>query len=292
MSKLDSRLHAFRPDLADRQLQQVIKAIRYTEGVPYQVSAGSLPVRQSPRPTSPQDTVLLFGETVRVFDTENGWAWMQNDADSYVGYVDLNGLTSTVSTPTHRVSTLRTLVFPDTSIKSPPLMDLSFASGVAVTSTIGKMAVVSLSDGRSGYVPAQHLSAIDSREADPIAMAMQFLGAPYLWGGKTADGLDCSALVQLAFTACGLPCPRDTDMQEASFGEPVNFNGDESVLQTGDCVFWPGHVGIWIDRDRFLHATAAFMKCVVEPLGVATPRITSDAGLEVSSVRRPASGIA
>lgn len=292
MSKLDTRLHAYRPDLADRQLDGLIEAARYTEGVPYQVSAPSLPVRQNPRPTSPQDTVLLFGETVRVFDTENGWAWMQNDADNYVGYVDLNGLTSMVSSLTHRVSTLRTLVFPDTSIKSPPLMDLSFASVVSVTTIIEKMAVISLSDGRSGYVPAQHLAPVDSRENDPIAMAMQFLGAPYLWGGKTADGLDCSALVQLAFTACGLPCPRDTDMQEASFGEPVAFTGDESLLQTGDCVFWPGHVGIWIDRDRFLHATAAFMKCVVEPLSVAIPRISSDAGLAVSSVRRPASGTA
>lgn len=286
----DTRLNAYRPDLADRRLEGTIKAASFVAGTPYQVAAASLPLRQQPRPTAPQDTVLLFGETVQVFDTTNGWAWIQNEADRYVGYVDLNGLSRSISRPTHRVATLRTLVFPDESIKSPPLMDLSFAASVTVAETTGRMAVLALPDGRTGFVPAQHLAPVDSIETDPISIALQFLGAPYLWGGKTADGLDCSALVQLSFNACGLTCPRDTDMQEAGFGTPVAYSGDESVLQTGDCVFWPGHVGIWIDKMRFVHATAAFMKCVVEPLSTAIPRISRDAGLDVSSVRRPGVG--
>jgi len=290
MPKLDTRLHAYRPDLADRQLEGLIEAVRFTDGIPHQVTAPFLPVRQSPRPTAPQDTVLLHGETVRVFDSGSGWAWIQNDADSYVGYVDHNGLAASISKPTHRVSTLRTLVFPDNSIKSPPLMDLSFASAVTVKDVDGKMAVIGLANGGSGFVPSQHLAPVLEPETDPIAVALQFLGAPYLWGGKTADGLDCSALVQLAFKSCGIPCPRDTDMQENGFGEPVAFTGDETALKTGDCVFWPGHVGIWIDPQRFLHATAAFMKCVVEPLSTAIPRISSEAGLEVRAVRRPGTG--
>lgn len=290
MNTPDTRLNAFRPGLADRRLEGTVEADTFCDGIPYQVAAASLPVRQQPRPTALQDTVLLHGETVLVFDTENGWAWVQNDTDYYVGYVDLNGLSPKVAPPTHRVATLRTLVFPDESIKSPPLMDLSFAARVTVSETPGKMAYVSLPGGRKGFIPAQHLAPADSVETDPIALALQFLGVPYLWGGKTANGLDCSALVQLAFTACGLPCPRDTDMQETGFGSPVAFSGDESVLEPGDCVFWPGHVGIWIDETRFVHATAAFMKCVVEPLSTAIPRISDEAGLEVRAVRRPGFG--
>lgn len=290
MNTLDTRLNAYRPDLADRRLEGTVRAGAYREGVPYQVTAASLPVRQQPRPTAPQDTVLLHGETVRVFDTENGWAWMQNDADDYVGYVDLNGLSPTATPPTHRVATLRTLVFPDESIKSPPITDLSFAARVCVTGHTGKMASIALPGGRTGFIPAQHLADVDSAESDPVAIALLFLNAPYLWGGKTADGLDCSALVQLAFVSCGMECPRDTDMQEAAFGLPVDFRGDETVLQRGDCVFWPGHVGIWINEHWFLHATAAFMKCIIEPLSTAIPRISKEAGLEVSSVRRPVIG--
>ncbi|MEQ9488290.1 MAG: NlpC/P60 family protein [Alphaproteobacteria bacterium] len=290
MNTLDIRLNAYRPDLADRRLEGSVKAESFCDGVPYQVAAASLPVRQQPRPTAPQDTVLLHGETVRVFDTGNGWAWIQNDADRYVGYVDLNGLTATIKPPTHRVATLRTLVFPDKSIKSPPLVNLSFGARVTVSESQTKLASVSLPDGRTGFIPAEHLAPVDSVESDPVAVALQFLNAPYLWGGKTADGLDCSALVQLGFSACGIPCPRDTDLQEAEFGYPVDFSGDEAVLERGDCVFWPGHVGLWMDEHRFLHATAAFMKCVIEPLSTAIPRISRDAGLEVSSVRRPGTG--
>lgn len=290
MPDLDTRLHAYRPDLADRALEGLVEAARFTDGVPHQVAVPTLAVRQSPRPTAAQDTVLLFGETVKIFDTDNGWAWIQNDADDYVGYVDLSALTPDLTKPTHRVSTLRTLVFPDNSIKSPPAMDLSFGSTVTATGSDRKMTIIALAGGKSGYVPTQHLAPVERLESDPIALAKQFLGAPYLWGGKSSDGLDCSALVQLAFNACGVSCPRDTDMQESGFGEPVDWAGDESVLKTGDCVFWPGHVGIWIDQDRFIHATAAFMKCVIEPLSTAIPRISSEAGLEVRAVRRATVG--
>ena len=136
-----------------------------------------------------------------------------------------------------------------------------------------------------GYVPAVHLKPIDDNEADFVAVAERFLGTPYLWGGKTALGLDCSGLVQVALTACGMSCPRDSDMQEAALGAAVAVAGRRSGLERGDLVFWKGHVAIVRDRANLLHANAFHMAVAIEPIADAVARIRA-AGSDITSVRR------
>jgi len=196
-------------------------------------------LRHAPSPDAPLDTEALKGERVTVYATnDEGWAWGQLDADGYVGYVPAAALRDPGSPPTHRVAVLRTIVFPGPSIKLPPIEGLSLGCRLAVARDQPPFAVTS----SGGYVPARHLVPIDSYENDFVAVAERFLGAPYLWGGKSNLGLDCSALVQLALTACGVPCPRDSDMQEHALGTLIA--SDFSALRRGDLLFWEGHVAI------------------------------------------------
>jgi cell wall-associated NlpC family hydrolase len=133
-----------------------------------------------------------------------------------------------------------------------------------------------------GYVPAGHLAPLAQHESDFVAVAERFLGTPYLWGGKTSSGLDCSALVQVALNACGIAAPRDTDMQERALGALVT---SLSTLERGDLVFWKGHVAIVRDGSTFVHANGFHMAVAIEPIPQAIARIRA-AGSEVMSVRR------
>jgi cell wall-associated NlpC family hydrolase len=132
-----------------------------------------------------------------------------------------------------------------------------------------------------GFIPNRHLAPLTSRESDFVAVAERFVGAPYLWGGKSSLGVDCSGLVQIALTACGIPCPRDSDMQEGALGKPVSLAG----LQAGDLIFWKGHVAIARARNSLIHANAFHMAVVIEPVAEAVTRIGAT-GSQVTSVRR------
>jgi len=238
------------------------------------------PLRHAPSPDAPLDTEALKGERVTVYETDDeGWAWGQLDADGYVGFVPAAALRDPGSPPTHKVSVLRTLVFPGPSIKLPPIEGLSLGCRVAVARDQPPFAVTS----SGGCVPARHLVPIDSYENDFVAVAERFLGAPYLWGGKSNLGLDCSALVQLALTACGVPCPRDSDMQEHALGTLIA--SDFSTLRRGDLLFWKGHVAIVRDPATLIHANAFHMAVVSEPMSQAIGRLRAD-GNEPTSVRR------
>ena len=176
------------------------------------------PLRHEPRPDAPLDTEALKGERVTIYDTDGeGWAWGQLAADGYVGWLPANALTLPGPPPTHKVVALRTLVFPGPSIKLPPLEALPFGARIAIARIVERMALTPA----GAYLPAAHLAPIDENESDFVAVAERFVGVPYLWGGKTALGLDCSGLVQIALSACGISCPRDSDMQEAALGAPL-----------------------------------------------------------------------
>jgi len=175
---------------------------------------------------------------------------------------------------------LRTLVFPGPDIKLPPVESLPFGARLAVLRKQDPFAVTA-----GGYVPARHLAPLDAREPDFVAVAELFLGTPYLWGGKTSFGLDCSGLVQLALTAAGIPCPRDSDMQERAVGAPIRWNGDASALKHGDLIFWPRHVAIVRDASTVVHANAFHMAVAIEPTSDAIARIRA-AGSDIHSVRR------
>jgi cell wall-associated NlpC family hydrolase len=280
MTGFDPRITPARADLAAKHLEGKVAAPRYVEGRAFEVIEAQAPLRRAPRPDASLETEALKGERVIVYDRDDeGWAWGQLEADGYVGYLPANALAPAGAAPTHKVTALRTLAFPGPSIKLPPVEALPLGARVTIVRVDDRLAVTSA----ASYVPARHLAPVDDNESDFVAVAERFLGTPYLWGGKTALGLDCSGLVQVALTACGRICPRDSDMQERALGAAAAQ--DPSGLQRGDLIFWKGHVAIVRDRSSLLHANAFHMAVAIEPVAEAFARISA-AGSEVTSVRR------
>lgn len=283
MSAFDPRVTAARPDLAAAQLKGKVDAARFVEGAVRRVISAAAPVRRQPTPDAPLDTEALFGERVTIYEsTDEGWCWGQLDLDSYVGWIPAGALGAADAVPSDRVSALRTLVFPGADIKLPPLETLSFGSRVVIARREGDFAVTDA----GGFIPARHLAPLGLHEPDFVAVAKRFLGTPYLWGGRSSFGIDCSGLVQIALQSAGFDCPRDSDMQ-ATYGTPVSFAGDAGALMRGDLVCWKGHIGIISDPGRLLHANAFHMAVAEEPLGEAIERIHKS-GLDVTAVRRVA----
>ncbi len=277
MSEFDPRVTPARADLAASHLRGKVEAGRFVDGVVQEVIVGHTPVRKAPSHGATMLTEALRGERVLVLETdEEGWAWGQLLADGYVGWLPGAALLPPGPEPTHRVRAIRTFVFPAPDIKSPPQDALPLGARLAIMHVEEPFAA-----SANGFLPVRHLVSIDARESDAVAVAERFLGAPYLWGGKTSLGVDCSGLVQAALTACGIPCPRDSDMQERSLGAPV----DSADLQRGDLVFWKGHVAMARDRATLIHANAHHMAVVIEPISEAIARIHAS-GSDVTSVQR------
>ena len=280
MIKLDPRLHAHRPDLADAALAGKVEAERFVEPRLMQVIEPVVTVHKAPRFDAMQLTQALFGETVKLFHEEEGWAWVQLAKDGYVGYVNGNALSPHVVAPTHRVAVPSTFMYPDANLKTLPAIHLTLNAQVAITAENG--AYSQLSNGR--FVFTAHLKHVDEVEPDFVAVAEMFRHVPYYWGGKSVQGLDCSGLVQLSLEACGMKALRDSDMQEATLGERLLVN-DLDGLKRGDLVFWNGHVGIMTDENTLLHANGHHMMVVAEPLKDAADRIASRYG-QLTSIRR------
>ncbi|TAK47493.1 MAG: peptidase P60 [Xanthobacteraceae bacterium] len=275
----DPRLTPARPDLAARHLQGTVSAMRFGDGVAREVIDAAAPLRREPWPDAALDTEALKGERVTIYEfTDEGWAWGQLDADGYVGWLPANALVPPGPPPTHKVAALRTFMFPGPSIKLPPIEALSLGCRVAVTRLDAPFAVTA-----QGFIPAVHLAALEAREPDWVAVAERFHHVPYLWGGKTSLGLDCSGLVQVALNAAGLACPRDSDLQEQSLGAPV---ASLTELRRGDLMFWKGHVAIARDAATMIHANAFHMRVAVEPVALALARIRDAGGGDISSIRR------
>src|SRR5215467_2509777 len=244
MPAFDPRLTPWRGDVAANHLEGKVNATRFVEGRIMEVIAPQAPLRREPRPNAALDTEALKGERVMVYHTHaEGWALGQLAADDYVGWLPSRALAPPGPAPTHKVAALRTFVFPGPSIKLPPLEALPFGAALTITRIEDRLAVTP----SGGYVPAAHLKPIGDNERDFVAVAERFVGTPYLWGGKTALGLDCSGLVQIALSACGLSSPRDSE--------------------------------------TLVHANAFHMAVVVEPAGEAIARIRG-LGSEITTVRR------
>jgi hypothetical protein len=281
MNGFDRRLTPARPDLAASSLRGKIEAARYVDGEAMQVIDVSAPLRAAPTPEASLDTEALHGERVTVYEaTQEGWSWGQLVRDGYVGWLPSNALAKEAAKPTHRVRALRTFVFPKPDIKSPPMASLFFGSAFVKKREEENFLVAE----SGGFIPKQHGVETDFRESDPVEVARRFLGTPYLWGGKTSAGLDCSGLVQLSLQSAGQECPRDSDMQQ-KIGHAVLFKGGEKALQRGDLVFWKGHVGFYAGGGKLLHANAFHMAVAEEPLAEAIARIRAS-GSEVLEVRR------
>jgi cell wall-associated NlpC family hydrolase len=276
----DPRLTPARADLAAAHLRGRVAAPRYAEGVAMTVV---VPVADLLRaPDAPAiESQLLLGDAFTVYDLAGGWAWGQAGHDGYVGHVAAAALGPATDAGRVIIGAPFQHVYPAPDIHTRPMAVLPFLARPAVTgqAVTGKGgAFTALAGG--GFVLTAHLAG---PEQDFVAVAERFAGTPYLWGGTSAFGLDCSGLVQLAWRATGRMILRDSDMQ-AGCGR--SLAPGESPAR-GDLVFWKGHVGILQDAARLLHANGHHMRVVSEPLAEAAARIAAAGGGPVAAIRRP-----
>jgi NlpC/P60 family/Bacterial dipeptidyl-peptidase Sh3 domain len=274
----DRRVTAARPDLAAAHLKGVIPAERYRRGRNKQVVHATIGLRAAPSLEAALETELLYGEMFTVYELKNGWVWGQAALDSHVGYALADAFGEVGDAASHRVAARATplLTAPDVKLPSRAILPMNAKLRVAERGERFSR----LADG--SYVFSSHIAGIDLRAPDWVAVAETLLGTPYLWGGKTFAGIDCSGLVQTALEASGIAAPRDTDLMETALGEPLAL---DAPLERGDLVFWKGHMGAMVDAARVVHASAAAMQVVIEDFAAARRRILGD-GFPVRTIKR------
>ncbi len=247
-----------------------------------QTAGETISMRKAPDPGATQISQVLFGETVIVHHREGDFALVQNQTDRYVGWVATSTFAEPVLTPTHRILAPRVHAYSEPSVFAAATLVLG--RGALLTAT-GERDGDYLEFERAGWIAAHLAAPISTCDIDPASIAEEFLHTPYLWGGRDGFGLDCSGLVQIAFGACGIICPRDSDMQMHWLGEEVPDWTKPANRRRGDLIFWKGHVGILLDAETLLHANGTFMTTLREPLAPAIERIAKEYG-EPLEVRR------
>lgn len=262
--------------VAHDSLRGRVDAPRFTPGEPAAIAVPLADLLSAPG--GARERQLLMGDPVLVLDRDAGFAFIRSEKDGYCGYVGEGALGPAVS-PTHRVAIPATHLYPAPDLRARETARLSFGARLVITGRSGRFARTAGGE----YVPEVHLRDAETHETDAVAVAGLFLGTPYLWGGNSRDGLDCSGLVQASLLACGIPCPGDSDQQEAAVGTPVASLAD---LVRGDLIFWKGHVAIVAGPDRIIHANAHTMSVAYEGLDAAIARIARAEG-PVTSLRRP-----
>ncbi len=275
----DRRLTPARPDLAAKHLEGRIVAARFVEGVAMQVKEGVVDVKREPRPDAPLDTQAIYGDCVTVYDEEEGWCWGQLASDGYVGWIAANALWSRVDPPTHVVRVARSFVYPAANMKAPAILALPLGAAVRIIERRDDF----LATSEGGFLYAKHLLAAGDYANDFVAVAETLIGVPYLWGGKSPLGIDCSGLVQCALARAGIAAPRDSDLQQAGLGRPV---APDEPLRRGDLVFWKGHVGIMRDASTLLHANATHMLVSSEPFEEVRERNLAAGAGDVTAIKR------
>lgn len=273
MTKLDRRLNAYRPDLADISLRGKVDAAAFTQGTLKRIIVPVSDLRSKPEATSGPQSQILYGDDVTVFEQANGWSWVQAKRDGYVGYVPDAELGPIGNAPTHCINVPRTFIYSGADLRFRYTAALSLGSAVEITEFVenrGSRYGI-LTDGTALF--AKHLRVINENVADYVTTAESLINTPYLWGGTSGFGIDCSGLVQLALLDAGRNVLRDSDMQGDHLGEVIDAGEDYANLQRGDLVFWPGHVAIMASPDMMIHANGHTMTVAYESLREAIERI-------------------
>ncbi|WP_439815570.1 C40 family peptidase [Zavarzinia sp. CC-PAN008] len=266
-ASFDPRVTPVRDGIAARHMMGQVDATRFVEGEPATCLRSHVSVTGRPDPAAPNLTELLLGEAFVVYERVGGFAWGQATRDGYVGFVPEAALGPPLA-HTHRVAALMSHLYPAPDIRTQPLASLPLSALVRVEADEGRWARLA-----HGWLHARHLEPLDATHPDWVAEALRLLGVPYVWGGRTPFGIDCSGLVQLALERAGVACPRDSDMQERALGTAVVSGQPE---RRGDLVFSPGHVAIALDAQTVLHANGFALAVTIEPLSALLARVTQE----------------
>jgi cell wall-associated NlpC family hydrolase len=290
MRRLDPRLNAYRADLADTRLRERVAAPRYVEGRPARVVVGCAALRPSPDAHADASTFFHYGEPLLVFDEAGGCAWCQSVFDGYVGYAEARDIaTGTARAATHFVATPGSYVYDAPDLRSAARDFLPRHSAVVVAETgLSTRGTEYVRLDTGSHLPLACLSRNPPRSSDIVEAAMLYLGCPYLWGGRSWLGVDCSGLVQSAFRDIAVTVLRDTDMQQGTIGDRVPA-GREADLCRGDLLYLPGHVLIYAGDGAVIHADGASM--MVRRDGLA--QLMRERGLDLAGFvvrRHPVAG--
>ena len=279
-SVFDPREYAYKAGLAADYMRGLIGSQKFVVGKMFQVKINVASLKKSPDQSSEQVSELLFGEEIIIYEIVNAWAWGQSQTDGYVGYVSMDHISSKVQENTHEVTALRAFVYRQPDIKAPTITCLSMSSQLSITHSKGLFAHIE----NLGWIFEKSIRALGGIESDFVSVAQKFTGTPYLWGGRSSFGIDCSGLVQLSLRGVGVLCPRDTDQQASSVGSPIN---DEiTKLLRGDLIYMNGHVAIMVDPNTILHANAFHMSVEHESLDGFLSRLKQD-NIHNVQARRP-----
>ena len=279
-SVFDPREYAYKADLAADYMRGLICSQKFSVGEVFQVKINVASLKKFPDQSSEQVSELLFGEGIIIYEILNGWAWGQSQTDGYVGYVSMDHISSKSRENTHEVTALRAFVYKQPDIKAPTITCLSMASQLSITDSKGLFAYVD----HLGWIFEKSIRTLGGVESDFVSIAKKFIGTPYLWGGRSSFGIDCSGLVQLSLRRVGVLCPRDTDQQSSSVGSPIN--GKITKLLRGDLIYMNGHVAIMVDPHTILHANAFHMSVELESLDGFLSRLKQD-NIHIGQMRRP-----